>query len=58
MGYLSMLYSHDIVATSELTIGYKKPVKKDQYYVLEVKVKERDGRKIYIDGNIRDIETG
>ena len=55
MGYLSMLHSRDIVATANLSVGYKKPVKKDQYYVLEVIVRERDGRKMILDGNIRDI---
>lgn len=58
MGYLAALHSHEIVATSKLSIEYKKPVKKDQYYVLEVEVENKDGRKIYLNGKIKDIETG
>jgi hypothetical protein len=41
MGYLSMLYSKDSVATKTLSIDYKRPVKKDQYYVLEMRVTKR-----------------
>lgn len=53
MGYLAMLHSKNNVATYDLHVRYKRPVKKDQYYVLEVRVTESKGRKIWIKGVIK-----
>jgi acyl-coenzyme A thioesterase PaaI-like protein len=38
MGYLASLYSHELVATAKLNVEYKRPIRKNQYYVLEVEV--------------------
>lgn len=58
MGYLAILNSRSSVATAELNIKYKRPVKKGQYYVFEGKVEKREGRKIYLSGKVKDMETG
>lgn len=57
MGELAILHSKEMVATAELSIKYKKPIRKDQFYVLESKVLSRQGRRIAIKATIRDLET-
>lgn len=42
-----------MVATADLSIKYKKPIKKDQFYVLETEVTQRKGRKIWLKGTIK-----
>lgn len=53
MGYLAILNSKEMVATADLSIKYKKPIKKDQFYVLETEVTQRKGRKIWLKGTIK-----
>jgi acyl-coenzyme A thioesterase PaaI-like protein len=44
-----------MVATAEISIKYKKPIRKGQFYVLEGEVIKKEGRKIFIEGMIRDL---
>ena len=46
------------MATAELNVKYKRPVKKGQFYAFEGKVDKRDGRKLYLSGSVKDMETG
>lgn len=41
MGYLAILNSRSSVATAELNVKYKRPVKKGQFYVFEGKVEKK-----------------
>jgi acyl-CoA thioesterase FadM len=53
-----MIFSYELVATSELSVRYLKPVKKGQTYAWHGEVARRDGRKIYIKSSIVELETG
>jgi acyl-coenzyme A thioesterase PaaI-like protein len=55
MGELAILHSKEMVATAEVSIKYKKPIRKDQFYVFEAEVIKREGRKIFIEGFIKDL---
>jgi acyl-coenzyme A thioesterase PaaI-like protein len=57
-GVLAMLYSKELVATSELALKYKRPVKRGQIYVWEGEIESRDDRKIYVKSVVRELETG
>jgi acyl-coenzyme A thioesterase PaaI-like protein len=53
LGVLTVLNSKSSVATVDLHIKYKRPIKKDQFYVLEGRVIEKIGRKIKVKGIIK-----
>jgi acyl-coenzyme A thioesterase PaaI-like protein len=57
-GILAMLYSYELVATGELNVKYKKPVKKGQIYVWKGEVAKREDRKIYVSSVVQELETG
>ncbi len=44
-----------MVATADLHVKYKRPIKKDQFYVLETEVTKREGRKIWVKGTIKEL---
>jgi acyl-coenzyme A thioesterase PaaI-like protein len=48
-----MLNSRSGVATVDLNIKYKKPIRVDLFYVFEGNVIKRDGRKIWVKGQIK-----
>jgi acyl-coenzyme A thioesterase PaaI-like protein len=54
-GVLAMIYSYELVATSELNVRYLKPVKKGQTYAWHGEVTRRDGRKIYIKSSVVEL---
>ena len=53
-----MLYSHELVATADLFVKYVKPVKKGQLYVWSGRIEKRQDRKIYVNSEVRELETG
>ena len=53
-----MLYSHELVATADLFVQYVKPVKKGQLYVWSGRIEKRQDRKIYVNSEVRELETG
>lgn len=53
-----MLNSKASVATADLHIGYRKPIRVDQFYVFEARVTARQGRKIWVKGEIKELQTG
>ena len=53
-----MLYSRELVATGELQMKYKKPVKKGQVYAWKGVVDRKEDRKIYVTSTIQEIDTG
>lgn len=52
-GFLGAINSRENIATANLTIQYRRPIKKDQLYVFEGQVDKREGRKIYVSGKIK-----
>ena len=58
MGELAMLHSKEMVATADIFVKYKKPIKKGLFYVVEAIVVKREGRKIWVASKIKDVETG